>query len=60
MQHHDVASTLYKCHVPAGKGLENVINSFAVNTINILIECNETSIFSRVRSTKERLNVFIT
>ena len=37
------------------------IYSFAVNTINIVIECNENIIvFSRMRSTSENLNVFIT
>ena len=42
---------------------ENIedIYSFAVNTINIFMECNEkTSVFSRVQSTSEYLNVFIT
>ena len=36
------------------------IYSYAVNTIDISIECNEKSVFSRVRSTSENLNVFIT
>ena len=31
-----------------------------MNTINIFIESNVTSVFSRVRSTSEDVNVFIT
>ena len=37
------------------------IYSFVVNPINIFIECNgKTSVFSRVQSTSENLNIFIT
>ena len=38
MQRHDVNATLYKCHVPARKLYIEDIYSFAVNTINIVIE----------------------
>ena len=36
------------------------IYSFAVNTINIFMKWNENISISRVRSTSEYLNVFIT
>ena len=36
------------------------IHTFAVNTINIFTKCNVASVFSRVRSTSENLNVFVT
>ena len=51
--------TAAELHMHSAKYIEDIY-SFAVNTINIVIECNETSVFSRLRSTSENLNVFIT